>query len=280
LSKYDWNGENKTSAALIHNIADALKLSHSRYSKLKKLNNTQQEERNIIELGMLSIMQMHFNATDTNMKKNWKDTFSEIESVYQEQIDTEMIEPEQKRKYDIEEIDNEDDDDDSDDDDESFIDPNKQRNLFGDDEDSDDSDTENTLGKESGHKNILGNDSQDAVATDNETTESGKAATIGVSNIEHRKEYEEEPSGKATGNDKTDHDSATAKKKKKRRIWDNDEEDDYDPEIYSGKKKSIDVSNMEHEEEYEEEPSGKATGNDKTDHDSATAKKKKKRKRL
>ena len=275
LSKYDWNGENKTSAALIHNIADALKLSHSRYSKLKKLNNTQQEERNIIELGMLSIMQMHFNATDTNMKKNWKDTFSEIESVYQEQIDTEMIEPEQKRKYDIEEIDNEDDDDDSDDDDESFIDPNKQRNLFGDDEDSDDSDTENTLGKESGHKNILGNDSQDAVATDNETTESGKAATIGVSNIEHRKEYEEEPSGKATGNDKTDHDSATAK-----RIWDNDEEDDYDPEIYSGKKKSIDVSNMEHEEEYEEEPSGKATGNDKTDHDSATAKKKKKRKRL
>jgi hypothetical protein len=69
LSKYDWNGENKTSAALIHNIADALKLSHSRYSKLKKLNNTQQEERNIIELGMLSIMQMHFNATDTNMKK-------------------------------------------------------------------------------------------------------------------------------------------------------------------------------------------------------------------
>ena len=217
LSKYDWNGENKTSAALIHNIADALKLSHSRYSKLKKLNNTQQEEKNIIELGMLSIMQMHFNATDTNMKKNWKDTFSEIESVYQEQIDTEMIEPEQKRKYDIEEIDNEDDDDDSDDDDESFIDPNKQRNLFGDDEDSDDSDTENTLGKESGHENILGNDSQDAVATDNETTESGKAATIGVSNIEHRKEYEEEPSGKATGSDKTDHDSATAKKKKKRK---------------------------------------------------------------
>ena len=72
LSKYDWSGENKTSATLRHNIADALKLSHSRYSKLKKLNNTQQEERNIIELGMLSIMQMHFNATDTNMKKTGK----------------------------------------------------------------------------------------------------------------------------------------------------------------------------------------------------------------
>jgi hypothetical protein len=221
LSKYDWNGENKTSAALIHNIADALKLSHSRYSKLKKLNNTQQEERNIIELGMLSIMQMHFNATDTNMKKNWKDTFSEIESVYQEQIDTEMIEPEQKRKYDIEEIDNEDDDDDSDDDDESFIDPNKQRNLFGDDEDSDDSDTENTLGKESGHKNILGNDSQDAVATDNETTESGKEATNDVSD-----KSDQEP---ATTN-KSDAENTT-------RIWDKEEEDDFDPVIYSGKKK-------------------------------------------
>ncbi len=57
-------------------------------------------------------------------------------------------------------------------------------------------------------------------------------------------------------------------------------EDDYDPDIYSGKKKSTDVSNMEaHEKEDEEEPSSKATGNDKTNHESATAKKVKKRKR-
>ena len=56
-----------------------------------------------------------------------------------------------------------------------------QDDLFGDEEDSDDTDWENTLGKESGHENILGNDSQDAVATDNETTESGKAATNDVS---------------------------------------------------------------------------------------------------
>jgi hypothetical protein len=210
LSKYDWSGENKTSATLRHNIADALKLSHSRYSKLKKLNNTQQEEKNVIELGMLSIMQMHYNATDTKMTKSWKDTFSEIESLYQEQIDTEMIEPEQETKDAFEEIDNKDDDDDSDDDDESFIDTNKQRkiyDLYGDDEDSDDPGTENTLGKESGHENILGKYSQDAVATDNDTTESGKAATIDVSNMEHEEEYEEEPSLE----------SATAKRKKKRK---------------------------------------------------------------
>jgi hypothetical protein len=281
LSKYDWNGENKTSAALIHNIADALKLSHSRYSKLKKLNNTQQQERYIIELGMLSIMQMHFNATDTNMKTNWKDTFSEIESVYLEQIDTEMIEPEQEETKDTtEEIEIEDDDDDSDDDDESFIDPNKQRNLFGDDEDSDDSDTENTLGKESGHENILGNDSQDAVTTDIETTESGKAATNDVSDKSDQQSATTTKSDAASTNKRAADENLQVNKKITKRIWNNDEEDDYDPDIYSGKKKSTDVSNMEaHEKEDEEEPSSKATGNDKTNHESATAKKVKKRKR-
>ena len=284
LSKYDWNGENKTSAALIHNIADALKLSHSRYSKLKKLNNTQQEERNIIELGMLSIMQMHFNATDTNMKKNWKDTFSEIESVYLEQIDTEMIEPEQEETKDtIEEIEIEDDDDESNDDDESIIDTNNQRkiyDLFGDEEDSDDPDRDNTLGKESGHENILGNDSQDAVTTDIETTESGKAATNDVSDKSDQQSATTTKSDAASTNKRAADENLQVNKEITKRIWNNDEEDDYDPEIYSGKKKSIDVSNMEaHEEEDEEEPSSKATGNDKTNHESATAKKVKKRKR-
>jgi hypothetical protein len=172
-SKYDWSGENKTGAKLRHNIADALKLSHSRYSKLKRFNNTQQEEKDIIELGMLSIMQMHDNATDTNMAKSWKDTFSDIDSLYQEEIDTEMIEPEQET-LDATEENNKEDDDDSDDDYESSIDTNKSKkiyDLFGNDEDNDDPGMENTLGKESGHENIIGNNSQDAVATDKETTE-------------------------------------------------------------------------------------------------------------
>jgi hypothetical protein len=130
-SKYDWSVENKTGAALRHNIADALKLSHSKYSKLKRLNNTQQEEKDFIELGMLSIMQMHYNATETNVTKSWKNTFSDIESIYQEEIDTEMIEPEQEKKDATEEIGIEEYVDDSNDDDESFIDTNKHtKNLI------------------------------------------------------------------------------------------------------------------------------------------------------
>ncbi len=219
-SKYDWSGENKTGATLRHNIASALKLSHSRYSKLKRLTNTQQDEKDTIELGMLSIMQMHYNETGTEVAKNWKDTFTDIYTLCHEENDTEMIEPEQETIDATEEIGIEEDDDDSDDDDESFFETNKSKkiyDLFGDSEDSDDPGMENTLGKESGHDNILGYYSQDAVATDNETTESGKAATIDVSNMEHQEEYEEEPSGTATGNDKTDHESAKAKKKKKRK---------------------------------------------------------------
>jgi hypothetical protein len=77
-SKYDWSVENKTGATLRHNIASALKLSHSRYSKLKRLTNTQQDEKDTIELGMLSIMQMHYNETGTEVAKNWKDTFTDI----------------------------------------------------------------------------------------------------------------------------------------------------------------------------------------------------------
>jgi len=69
----------------------------------------------------------------------------------------------------------------------------KNYSLFEDEEESDDSGTQNTLGKESGHEKIVGIDSQDAVATDNETTESGKAATKDVS-------------------DKLDHESATTNK--------------------------------------------------------------------
>jgi hypothetical protein len=78
-----------------------------------------------------------------------------------------------------------------------------------------------TLGKESGHDNILGNNSQDAVASDNETTESGKEATNDVS-------------------DKSDQDPATTNKSDAEntiQILDKEEEDDYDPVIYSGKKK-------------------------------------------
>jgi hypothetical protein len=52
---------------------------------------------------------------------------------------------------------------------------------------------QNTLGKESGHEKIAEIDTQDAAATDNDTTESGKATNNDVS-------------------DKSDHESATTNK--------------------------------------------------------------------
>jgi hypothetical protein len=69
-SKFDWSVENKSNVALVCNIAEALQVSHSRYGKLKRLNNAQQDEKDTVELGMLSVMQMHCNETCTMDQKN------------------------------------------------------------------------------------------------------------------------------------------------------------------------------------------------------------------
>jgi len=137
-SKYDWSVENKTGPTLRHNIASALKLSHSRYSKLKRLTNTQQDEKDTIELGMLSSMQMHYNETGTEVAKNWKDTFTDIYTLYHEEytkscklIDSEMNQPEQETVGEtIEDFSNDDNDDNSDDDDELFSDPDKYKDML------------------------------------------------------------------------------------------------------------------------------------------------------
>jgi hypothetical protein len=71
-SKFDWSVENKSNVALVCNIAKALQVSHSRYGKLKRLNNSQQDEKDTIELGMVSVMQMHCNETCTMDQKNGK----------------------------------------------------------------------------------------------------------------------------------------------------------------------------------------------------------------
>jgi hypothetical protein len=187
-SKYDWSVESKIDATLRYNIARALKLSHSRYTKLKRITQQQQDEKDTIELGMLSIMQMHSNETGTEAATNWKDTFTDIHTLYLKEYQTstqcEMIQTEQENKETTEDIETNDSDEDSDEDDSDYVETNQHRKinyLFGDEEDSDDSGMEDTLGKISGNENILGNGSQDAVATDNERTESGKAATNDVS---------------------------------------------------------------------------------------------------
>jgi hypothetical protein len=103
-SKFDWDVESKTGATLRKHISFALELSHSRYSKLKKLTNTQQEEKDTIELGMLSIMQMHYDETGAEVAKNWKHSFQDIYTVYTEElmnsqksIDSEMIDTSEDR---------------------------------------------------------------------------------------------------------------------------------------------------------------------------------------
>ena len=89
-----------------------------------------------------------------------------------------MIETEQENKETTEDIEFDDDDEDSDENDSDYVETNKCRNkfsIFDEEEERDDLGTQNTLGKESGHGKIVGIDTQDAIPTDNDATESGKA---------------------------------------------------------------------------------------------------------
>ena len=160
-SKYDWSVESKIDATLRYNIARALKLSHSRYTKLKRITQQQQDEKDTIELGMLSIMQMHSNETGTEVATNWKDTFTDIHTLYrkeyQKSTECDKIQTEQENKELSENIETNDDDEDSDENDSDYVETNEHRkiyDLFGDEEDSDDPDTETTLGTKSGNETI------------------------------------------------------------------------------------------------------------------------------
>ena len=58
------------------NMANALKVCHSKYEKLKKLNNQQKHKHESIQLGMWLVMQMHCNETKTMNDKSFKDTLA------------------------------------------------------------------------------------------------------------------------------------------------------------------------------------------------------------
>jgi hypothetical protein len=72
--KYDFDVNNNSNATLICNVGNALHLCHTRYEKLKKMNNKQKEEHEAIQLGMLLVMQMHCNVTGSTNEQSWKDT--------------------------------------------------------------------------------------------------------------------------------------------------------------------------------------------------------------
>jgi hypothetical protein len=65
LSKFDVDVENYENPPLINNIAEAPEVCHSRYKKLKKKNNQQKDEHDMVQVGIASIMQMHCNDTGT-----------------------------------------------------------------------------------------------------------------------------------------------------------------------------------------------------------------------
>jgi hypothetical protein len=74
LSKIDFDVENYENPPLINNIAEALEVYHSRYEKLKKKNNQQKDDHDMVQVGIASIMQMHCNDTGTKNNHDWKKT--------------------------------------------------------------------------------------------------------------------------------------------------------------------------------------------------------------
>jgi hypothetical protein len=69
LSKFDFDVKNYENPPLINNIAEALEVCHSGYEKLKKKNNQQKDEYDMVQVGIALIMQMHCN--DKGTKKSW-----------------------------------------------------------------------------------------------------------------------------------------------------------------------------------------------------------------
>jgi hypothetical protein len=76
LSKFDFDVKNYENPPLISNIAEALEVCHSKYEKLKKKNNQQKDEHDMVQVGIASIMQMHCNDTGTKIimigKRPWE----------------------------------------------------------------------------------------------------------------------------------------------------------------------------------------------------------------
>jgi hypothetical protein len=73
------------------NIANALKVCHSKYEKLKKLNNQQKHEHESIQLGMRSVMQMHCNDTGTMNDKSFQETLEIIRMKHLEDMKSNKV---------------------------------------------------------------------------------------------------------------------------------------------------------------------------------------------
>ena len=160
---------------------------------------------------------MHSNETGTAEAKSWKNTFNDISALYHEElnsnklIDSVMIETPQEQ-YNAPapteanaKIGEDNVSDDSDDDDKTSSHTSNHTtrfSLFDDEEDNDIPDTQSPLHKGSGHKKNA----------DKQKNDSGKANNKNDDNFEQQDDSEEETGGTATGNDKSDQESAKTNK--------------------------------------------------------------------
>jgi hypothetical protein len=98
LSKFDVDVENYENPPLVNNIAEVLEVCHSRYEKLKKKNNQQRDEHDMVQVGIASIMQMQCNDTGTKNNHDWKKTLGMIRAQHLELQKMQVKRKKRKRK--------------------------------------------------------------------------------------------------------------------------------------------------------------------------------------
>jgi hypothetical protein len=73
------------------NMANTLKVCHSKYEKLKKLNNQQKHKHESIQLGIWLVMQMHCNDTGTINDKSFQETLEIIRMKHLEDMKSNKV---------------------------------------------------------------------------------------------------------------------------------------------------------------------------------------------
>jgi hypothetical protein len=175
------------------NIANALKVCHSKYEQLKKLNNQQKHDHESIQLEMWSVMQMHCNDTGTTNNESFQETLeiirmkcledmksnkvrveNEISNIPPEQA-TETATMDANSKHD-----SGDGDEESDDDDEIVLhNKNYQKSsIFDDDGDNNDSEQQNAANTKTSAEVIAGTKMNDTLTTDGEISKDMTAKPI------------------------------------------------------------------------------------------------------
>jgi hypothetical protein len=191
--KYYFDVEKKTKAALMCNIANALKICHSKYEKLKKLNNQQNHEHESIQLGMWLVKQMHCNDTGTTNDKRFQETLKIIRMKYLEDMKSNKVQVEneisnipseqatQTATMDANSKNDSGDGDEESDDDDVIVLPNKnyqKSSIFDDNDDNNESDLQNAANTKTCAEVIAGTNMNDNPTTDREISKDTTAEPV------------------------------------------------------------------------------------------------------